>query len=207
MRAGIQLVALLLCAAPSIGAQSAKPQRNLERFDVSGLPATPSNETERQILLFVKVHRKGDLTDATRIHMMLAQYYKDRGDAKRADDCTRMAADAYNAASGAPSETAGAEGKPPFLPHGTFRRTFVYTDELKISHTWDFFADGTFSHALSTGSREAGPAETGWYTLLEHRIRLWQQRPTLDRTVDFELLGSEGSDGAVMAGTRMKPAN
>jgi hypothetical protein len=207
MRAGILLSALLVCLAPSLNAQTKKPQHDVERFDVSGLPATPSNELERQILLFVKVHRKGDLTDATRIHMMLAQYYKQHGDAARADDCNRLAADAYSATGSGGPETAGAPGRPPFEPQATFRRTFVYTDELRVEHTWDFYLDGTFRHAVSGGSGEAGPTEAGWYTRHDREMRLWQLRPKADRTVEFELLGPDGSDGALMAGARMKPAS
>lgn len=205
MRAGILLSALLLCVPPSLDAQART--REVERFDVSGLPATPSSEVERQILLFVKVHRKGDLTDATRIHMMLAQYYKEKGDKTRADDCNRLAADAYSATAGGAPETAGAPGRPPFEPQATFRRTFLYTDELNVEHTWDFYLDGTFSHAVGSASREPGPTETGWYTRHEREMRLWQLRPKGDRTVGFELIGPDGSDGAVMAGVRMKPAN
>lgn len=206
MRAGILLSALLLCLAPSVNAQSKKSQRELERFDVSGLPATPGNELERQILLFVKVHRKGDLTDATRIHMMLAQYYKQHGDAARADECNRLAADAYSGTSSGGPETAGAPGNPPFEPQATFRRAFVYTDEQSVEHRWEFYLDGSFSHAASNGSGEARPTETGWYTRHDRELRLWQLRPKADRTVEFELVGPDGSEGAVMAGARMKPA-
>jgi hypothetical protein len=206
MRAGIPLLStLLLCLAPSLSAQTSKPQRDVERFDVSGLPATPGTEIERQILLFVKVHRKGDLTDATRIHMMLAQYYKQRGDAARADDCTSLAADAYSGTSGGEPETAGAPGRPPFEPQATFRRTFVYTAEPSVEHTWEFYLDGTFSHAVSSASGEAQPTEAGWYTRHDREMRLWQLRSKADRTVEFELLGPDGSEGAVMAGVRMTP--
>ena len=201
MRAGIVLSVVLLLAAPSsLAAQGNKPSREIERFDVSGLPSTPTTDVERQILLFVKVHRKGDLTDATRIHMMLAQYYKDRGDATRADDCNRLAADAYNATATAPPETAGAAGHPPFERQATFRRTFVYTDEQMIEHLWDFYADGTFSHMAN------GTIETGWYTRDGRDMRLWSVKPKVDRTVQFELIGPDGSEGAVMGGVRMKPA-
>ena len=201
MRAGILLSALLLCLAPSLDAQTKKPTRDVERFDVSGLPANPTSEVERQILLFVKVHRKGDLTDATRIQMMLAQYYKQRGDAARADDCNRLAADAYNATADGAPETAGASGHPPFEPQATFRRTFVYTDEQTAEHTWDFYTDGSFSHSVSTGA-----SEKGWYTRQGREMRLWKSNPKADHTVAFELVGPDGSDGAIMAGVQMKPA-
>jgi hypothetical protein len=204
MRAGILFIALLFSCASPLYAQSKKQPRDLERFNVSGLPATPTSDLERQIFLFLKVHKKGDLTDATRIHMLLAQYYKERGDAARADDCTHMAADAWNATNGGP-ETAGSTGTPPFESKGTFRKTFVYTDELKVEHTWAFYGDGTFSHSVNSGSDAPGPNESGWYTLQNGRMRLWLERPKTDKTVDFQLLGPEGSEGAVMAGTRMKP--
>ena len=204
MRAGILLTVLLLCGAPSVGAQTSKAQRDLERFDVSGIPTSSQSDLERQILLFVKVHRKGDMTDATRIHMMLAQYYKQRGDAARADDCNRLAAEAYSATSAGAPETAGAQGKPPFEPQATFRRTFAYTDDVNVEHTWDFYLDGTFSHTVSSESQASGPTETGWYTRNGREMRLWQIRPKADRTVEFELIGPDGSEGAVMAGLRMK---
>ncbi|HEX6050640.1 MAG TPA: hypothetical protein VFZ21_15280 [Gemmatimonadaceae bacterium] len=201
MRAGILLSALLLCLAPSLPAQATKPVRDVERFDLSGLPSTPTTDVERQILLFVKVHRKGDLTDATRIQMMLAQYYKQRGDVTRAEDCNRLAADAYGAAATAAPETAGASGRPPFEPQATFRRTFVYTDAQMIEHLWDFFADGTYSHSAN------GSIATGWYTRQGREMRLWQASPKGDRTVEFELVGIDGSEGALMAGVQMKPAS
>lgn len=208
MRAALFLPALVLCFSASVDAQNKKSTRDFERFNVSGLPETPTNDTERQIFLFLRAHRKGDLNDATRIHMLLAQYYKDIGDKVRADDCTRMAAEAYEAHSKMAPETAGAAGKPPFAPERTFRRTFVYTDELQVVHTWDFYLDGTFSHALTSGAREGGPVETGWYTRAAPRkIRLWQQKPGVDRTADFELLGPDGSEGAVLDGVRMAPAS
>ena len=207
MRARILLSLAVLCAAPPVAAQARKPQRDVERFDVSGVPATPTNEREREILLLVKAHRKGDLTDATRIHMLLAGYYKQKGDAARADDCNLLAADAYNTATNSAPETAGAPGKPPFEPQATFRRTFVYTDEQRVEHTWDFYLDGTFSHTVNSADGASSPPETGWYTRDKREMRLWQMRPTTDRTVDFELRGPDGSDGAMMSGVLMKPAS
>ena len=206
MRARVLVPVLLLCLAPSVDAQTKRPAHDVERFDVSGLPATPATDLERQIALFVKVHRKGDLTDATRIHMMLAQYYKQKGDVARAENCNQLAADAYGATSASTPETAGADGKPPFEPEHTLRRTFIYTDTLNIEHTWEFYIDGTFSHAVSGGPADARATATGWYTRQGRQLRLWQPRPSVDRTVDFELLGPDGSDGALMDGVRMKPA-
>lgn len=207
MRARILLSLALLCVVPSLDAQTKKPQRDVERFDVSGVPATPTNEREREILLLVKAHRKGDLTDATRIQMLLSGYYKQKGDATRADDCNLLAAEAYNATSNSAPETAGAPGKPPFEPQATFRRTFVYTDEQRVEHTWDFYLDGTFNHTVNNEAGVSSPPETGWYTRHKREMRLWQLQPNTDRTVDFELRGPDGSDGAMMAGVRMKPAS
>jgi len=206
MRARILLSLAVLCVAPSLGAQTKKPQRDVERFDVSGVPATPTNEREREILLLVKAHRKGDLTDATRIQMLLSQYYKQKGDASRAEDCNQLAADAYSAASNSAPETAGASGSPPFHPQATFRRTFTYTDDQRVEHTWDFYLDGSFSHAVNTLVGTASSPETGWYTRDKREMRLWQLRPNTDRTVEFELRGPDGSEGATMAGVLMKPA-
>jgi hypothetical protein len=207
MRAVSLLSVLVLCVAPSLDAQTKTRQRDVERFDVSGVPATPTNEREREILLLVQAHRKGDLTDATRIQMLLAQYYKQKGDAPRADDCNQLAADAYNATTNSAPETAGAPGKPPFDPQSTFRRTFVYTDEQRVEHTWDFFLDGSFSHTVNNPVGAASPPETGWYTRHNHEMRLWQLRPNTDRTVDFRLRGPDGSEGATMDGVSLKPAS
>lgn len=207
MRAVAALLAVMLWLPASLGAQAKKAVRDLERFDVSGLPATPTSDVERQILLLLRVHRKGDLTDATRIHMLLAQYYKDIGDKARADDCSRMATAAYEAGSNMAPETARSAGKPPFTPEFTFRRTYVHTDDLNITHTWDFYLDGTFSHALSGGSSDVGPNETGWYTRTRVQLRLWQWKPSVDQTMDFQLLGPDGADGAVMGGVRMAPSS
>ncbi len=219
MRPAIFLSALLLLLPTSLDAQARKSAADFERFDVSGLPATPTTAIERQIALFVKVHRKGDLEDATRIHMMLAQYYKDLGDRDRADGCSKMAAAAWNAKGTVPIAepaaapemvktpvTASSPGKPPFNPEGTFERTFTYTDDLNVQHTWAFFADGTFSHTASGGS-VSGASEVGWYTRAKTQIRLWQLDPRTDRTAPFHLLGTEGSDGAVFDGVRMTPGS
>ena len=207
MRARTLVPVLMLCLAPSVDAQAQRSAREVERFDVSGFPATPSTDLERQIALFIKVHRKGDLTDATRIHMLLSQYYKAKGDAARADNCNQLAAAAYSSVSASTPETAGSEGKPPFEPERTLRRTFEHTDDLNVTHTWELYLDGTFSHAMTGASSDARPTETGWYTRRDRQMRLWQLRPSVDRIVDFELLGPDGSEGAVMSGVRMKAGN
>jgi hypothetical protein len=206
MRPIVLLLTLLFALPLPAAAQATKRARDVERFDVAGLPKTPGSEREREIFLLLRVHKKGDLTDATRIHTMLAEYYKERGDAARADDCRRMAADAWDAASGAERTSAHSPGKPPFSPERTFQRTFAYTDELKVTETWEFFTDGTFARTVTDPSRSgAGPSEVGWYSVLNGRMRLWQVRPAADRTVAFELLGLDGKDGAVLDGVKMKP--
>jgi hypothetical protein len=207
MRPAAILTALLLCLPATLDAQSkTKPVGELERFEVSGLPATATSDIERQIFLFLRAHRRGDLTDATRIHMLLAQYYKEIGDQARANICSRKAAEAWEAGSKALPETAASPGTPPFSPERTFRRSFTYTDDLNVAHTWEFYLDGTFSHAIMGGANEVGPTEFGWYSRTKTQIRLWQLKPNGDRTVDFELLGPDGADGAKMAGVLMKSA-
>ena len=206
MRPALAVVTLLLGALPHFtAAQTRAAPHDLERFDVSGLPKVPNDEKERQILLFLRVHKKGDLSDATRIHMMLAEYYRRLGDEVRADDCSRQAAEAWDAANGTPRTSARSPGKPPFAPAGAFMKTFFYTDELRVAHTWEFYEDGTFSHTVSTPPRgSTGPTELGWYALSGGKLRLWQLRPAVDREVPFELLGAGGRDGAMLDGIRMK---
>jgi hypothetical protein len=203
MRAAI-IVSAFLLALPLTGDAQRTKARDLERFDVSGLPASPNTDIEKQIFLLLRVHRKGDLQDATRIHMLLAQYYKAIGDKARSDDCTRLASEAWEVGSRARPETAGAAGQPPFTSERTFRGSFSYSDDLNVTHTWDFYADGTFRHKVNGDSDGAGPNETGWYTRSGTKMRLWQSAPAVDRTVDFQLIGPDGIDGAVLSGIRMK---
>lgn len=207
MRIAALFACLVLALPVTATAQTAARKAELERFDTSGLPKTPTTELEKEIFLLLRVHKKGDLTDATRIHMKLADYYKAKGEAAKAADCTKMAGDAWDAANGAIPNSAMSPGKPPFQVEGTFEKTFTVTDELKVMHTWQFYVDGTFSHSVMMPGTGEGPTELGWYTLKEGQMRLWQQTPKVDRTVTFEFIGPEGSDGAVLDGVRMKPGH
>ena len=84
---------------PVIAFSQATPNpRNPERFDVAGLPQTATSDLEREIFTLLRYHKRGDLRDATRIHLRLAEYYKEVGDKVRADDCTKMANEAWDAA-------------------------------------------------------------------------------------------------------------
>ena len=198
-------VALLV---PVIAASQATPNpRNPERFDVAGLPQTANSALEKEIFNLLRYHKRGDLRDATRIHLMLAEYYKDVGDKTRADDCTKMANEAWEAAEKGVRTSAGTSGTPPFEPSGMFRRNFTYTDDaVGVSHRWEFYDDGTFAHSLTTASSELAPPprEAGFYTVLGGQIRLWQPNPSVDRTVAFELLGAGGQNGVVLDGIRMR---
>ena len=101
-------VALLV---PVIAASQATPNpRNPERFDVAGLPQTANSALEKEIFNLLRYHKRGDLRDATRIHLMLAEYYKDVGDKTRADDCTKMANEAWEAAEKGVRTSAGTSG-------------------------------------------------------------------------------------------------
>ena len=202
----IMLAAALVMPA---GVQSqAKPAvSRVERFDVTGLPTTAGTDLEREIFTLIRYHRRGDLRDATRIHLKLAEYYKERGDKMRADDCTKMASEAWEAAENGVRVSAGTPGTPPFEPMKTFRQNFAYADEeLRATHRWEFFDDGTYAHRLTIpeGQLTAPPTELGWYSVLDGQIRLWQLKPDLDRTVAFQLLGEGGRDGAVLDGQRMR---
>jgi hypothetical protein len=201
------LLALALAIPALAHPQATPPKSGIERFDVSGLPATASSTLEKEIFTLIRYHRRGDLRDATRIHLKLAEYYKERGEAARADDCTKMASEAWEAAEKGVRVSAGAPGTPPFEPAGTFRMNFAYADEeLGATHRWEFFDDGTFAHSLTTpaGQTSPPPTELGWYSIQEGQVRLWQARPALDRTVTFQLLGEGGKNGAVMDGVRMR---
>lgn len=204
----MRIAALLVCLAlllPMAATAQATPRRaELEKFDVSGLPATATTELEKEIFLLLRVHKKGDLTDATRIHMKLAEYYKAKGEAKKAADCTKLAGEAWDAANGAIPNSALSPGTPPFRPEGTFEKTFTVTDELKVMHTWQFYVDGTFSHSVTDLTKGEGPSELGWYSLKGGQMRLWQLQPKVDRTVPFEFIGPDGQEGAVLDGVRMR---
>ncbi|ODT01402.1 MAG: hypothetical protein ABS52_16790 [Gemmatimonadetes bacterium SCN 70-22] len=186
-------------------AQANRPARELERFEVGGLPKAPASELEKEIFLLLRVHKKGDYSDASRIHLKLAQYYKEHGEELMEDLCNQKAMEAWAAASGERPASAGSPGSPPFEPQNTFARRFSHSDEMKILHTWEFFSDGTYSHVLATADQPGGfgPRERGWYTLTGDQMRLWQFKPRGDRTVRVELLGAEGRDGAILDGARM----
>src|SRR5690349_11374902 len=182
------LLAVGLALPATALTQSPQKKANPERFDVTGLPPKASTALEQEILTLIRYHRRGDLRDAARIHLRLAEYYKDVGDKVRADDCTKMATEAWEAAEDGVRTSAGTPGDPPFQSAGTFRQAFAYTDtELETSHRWEFFEDGTYAHSLGIppGQTTAPPKELGFYTVLDGRIRLWQTKPELDRTVSF----------------------
>ncbi|HZI30415.1 MAG TPA: hypothetical protein VFD64_19775 [Gemmatimonadaceae bacterium] len=207
MRCRHLLFALALSLPVSVQSQSAPRASGVERFDVTGLPATASSTLEKEIFTLIRYHRRGDLKDAARIHLMLAEYYKLNGEAKRADDCNKMAAEAWEAAENGVRVSAGTRGTPPFESIGTFRQNFAYTDpELDASHRWEFFEDGTYAHSLPAPAGQAAPPpkELGFYSVLTGQIRLWQPVPAIDRTVSFELLGEGGRGGAVLEGIRMR---
>ena len=195
-------------AVPATAQPQATPRASgVERFDTAGLPASAASTLEKEIFTLIRYHRRGDLRDATRIHLRLAEYYKERGETTRADDCTKMANEAWEAAEKGLKVSAGTLGTPPFEPTGTFRQNFAYADdELGASHRWEFFDDGTYAHSLTTpaGQTAPPPKELGWYTVLDGQMRLWQAKPALDKTVTFELSGDMGKNGLVLDGIRMR---
>ncbi len=203
MRLAISLLTLALVIPVASGAQTSKRARDVERFEVSGLPQTPTSDIEKDIFLFLRIHKKGDLGDASRIHAKLGQYYRQRGDLKKSEACDRMAVEAWEAASGERSPSAGASGTPPFEPQNTIARGFTYSDaDLKVEHTWDFFDDGTFAHSITLldNAGTLGPRETGWYTIQDGKMRLWQVRPRTDKSVSWQIT----DDGAMLDGVAMK---
>ena len=207
MRCTHILLALALAIPVTATAQTSARPAHPEKFDVSGLPPKASSTLEQEIFTLIRYHRRGDLRDAARIHLKLAEYYKEIGDKTRAADCTNMATEAWEAAEKGIRVSAGTTGTPPFEPTRTFRQNFAYQDaDLGTSHKWEFFDDGTYLHSLGIpeGQTVAPPKELGWYTVLDGQIRLWQSAPALDRTVAFELSGESGKNGAVMDGIKMR---
>jgi hypothetical protein len=207
MRLSHLLLAVALAVPVAASSQTASRPSAPERFDVSGLPQNASGQLEKEIFTLIRYHRRGDLRDAARIHLMLAEYYKQNGDKARADDCTKLASEAWEAAENGVRVSAGTPGTPPFEPAGAFRQNFAYQDvDLGATHRWEFFADGTYLHSLTTpaGQSAPPPKELGFYTVLDGQIRLWQSAPVLDRTVAFQLSGDQGKNGAVMDGIQMR---
>ena len=203
----VHIVFVLALLVPASGQAQVAPRGGMERFDTAGLSVTGASASEKEIFTLIRYHRRGDLKDAARIHLMLAEYYKQNGQAKRADDCNKLASEAWEAAENGVRVSAGTTGTPPFEPQGVFRRNFAYTDEeLGASHRWEFFDDGTYSHSLPAPAGQAAPPpkELGFYSVFDGQIRLWQTRPALDRTVSFTLLGDGGQNGAVLDGIRMR---
>lgn len=207
MRCRHILLALAVAIPVSAQSQAAPRRSGVERFDTAGLPTAAASTLEKEIFTLIRYHRRGDLRDAARIHLKLAEYYKERGEAARADDCSKAAAEAWEAAESGVRTSAGTPGQPPFVTTRTFRQNFAYADEeLGATHKWEFFDDGTYAHSLTTpaGMASPPPTELGFYAVLDGQIRLWQTRPALDRTVPFELLGEGGKGGAVLDGIRMR---
>ncbi len=62
-----------------------------EVFDLSGLPAEPTNFTEQRLQALLGNHRKGDLGDAAMIQDLIAQDYQARGDQARAQAAEQRA--------------------------------------------------------------------------------------------------------------------
>jgi hypothetical protein len=208
MRIPILMTTVALALPLAVGAQVARRPVNVERFEVSKLPTTPANDLEREIFAMLRQHKKGDLVDASRIHAKLGAYYKDRGEPVLADNCNRMAVDAWAAASGERPASAGAPGSPPFEGGTLISRGFSFTDQdLKVEHTWDFYDDGTWSHVITALSDPdtPGPRETGWYHITPGRIRLWQMKPRADKQLSFDMLGDGGKDGVILDGVKMVP--
>lgn len=202
----VALLILALTLPASADAQSSRRPASVERFDTAGLPAVPASELEKEIFTLLRIHKSGDYSNASRIHLLLAQYYKALGDAKMEDICNDKALKAWEAASGERPTSAGSQGSPPFDSENTFEGVFTYTDDVKVQHTWEFFHDGTYAHSLATEEQPDGTGlrERGFYTLSGGRIRLWMMKPRADRRVSFELTGAGGTDGAVMDGVRME---
>jgi hypothetical protein len=206
MRAALLLLALAIAVPRTAPAQvTAKPE--VEQFNVAGLPKTPGTDKERELFALLAEYRKGDFATATRIHVMLAEYYREQGERAKFDDCLRQAAEAWAAGSAADHASAGSPGQPPFVLRGAFRLAVTHTDDLGITHTWKFFRDGTYAHSIADSARQdAGPVERGWYAVADGRMRLWQLRPATDRNVTFEFIGIDGRDGVILDGVRMKSA-
>lgn len=208
MRISLSLLIVGLGLALPSPATSQQPKATrVEQFDLSGLPKSATTEQEREILLLVQHHKRGDLKDATRIHMMLAQYYKRQGDKSRAANCESQAAEAWDASEKGLRLTAGSPGTPPFETLGTFKQAYGNTDDLGLSHRWEFFEDGTFAHTVADPRMsDADPLmELGWYSVANGKVRLWQRDPATDRVVSFALQGRNGKDGLVLNGVPMKP--
>lgn len=206
MRIRHLLLTALVVMPCMTSAQAAPRGTGVEKFDVAGLPKAADTDLEKQIFTLVRYHKRGDLRDASRIHLLLAEYYKAKGETARADDCTKLATEAWDAAEKGVRSSAGTPGSPPFELLGTFRQNFAYSDEsLGVSHRWEFFDDGTFAHSLTIppGQTVPPPTELGFYSVSNGQIRLFQLRPAVDRTVGFELLDG-GKGGAVMDGVKMR---
>lgn len=206
MRFRILFTTLALAIPVAAAPQATRRVPNVERFEVSRLPTTPTSDLEREIFMLLRIHKKGDLMDASRIHARLGQYYKERGEGDLSDACNRMAVEAWSAASGERPASAGAPGSPPFDPANTISSSFMVTDtDLGVEHLWDFFDDGTWAHVVTMLKEPdtPGPREVGWYSINGGRIRLWQMKPRTDRTLPFELLGDGGKDGLVLDGAKM----
>lgn len=225
----------------------------IEQFDLSGLPAKPGTAEERRIVSWVAAYRAGDIPMAVLIQGKLYLHYKQAGDADRANAAlaryrdgeraldrlaniivdmksdpekwTKLARSAYAPAATQPSaETVAATA--------TFFAGRYFAKIDATLHTWEFSADGKFSHEYITGrgvGTAAGAsvrnAESGRYRVIGDTAELrvaklltgsvthgaggsqggGSQSQDEVRVLKIELKGAHGENGIVLDGVEFKP--
>jgi len=93
-----------MVVAAALAAQPAGRASRVEDFDLTGLPAQSTTFAEQKLRDLVSGHRPGDRADAVRIQQKLAEYYRSKGDLRRAteaEDRARAVDTAIKGAGGA----------------------------------------------------------------------------------------------------------
>jgi hypothetical protein len=159
---------------------ASSPLVQVEKFDVSGLPAKPSRFLEQRLAELIKEHKAGDIPHAIAIQQKLAEAYRARRDTMRADAAEQLVAAARHAsamnepapapasdAPAAPATTAdnvstAKEPAPALKPpakKAPFAGIYWRQHPNGAVEKWDFNADGTFLHQWLSGTRTSERGE------------------------------------------------
>jgi hypothetical protein len=187
----------------------------VEDFDTSGLPARPTNFTEQKLFDLIQSYRRGNLTEAAIIQRKLSEYYRDKGDTRRAREAVERGAPAgppRSTPAGTPTPAPWSTSPPapwstsPPPPPPSGRADFTghyYRMEGSTMHTWDFNPGGAFLHTII--ARGVGTSvrnsEKGVFRLTGNTVEL----TILSSTTGFVTPAPGGRSAVIGGGHDSKP--
>ncbi len=145
--AGVLAIVVTLAGAAAARAQDDQ----VEVFDVSGLPQTPSTPEEQALLDLLRHRRLGDIHGAVLIQQRLAEYYAARGDAARARVAAERARATEPKAGGISADTTAAARRAvagEYLCRSRRARPCAAEPPLRLAE------DGTWTWARAHGDYE-----------------------------------------------------